>query len=196
MKAITTILIFLFCSGLVFGQPQPGKNYIYWSDDYELVWSDDYELVWTDFEEIPKRYSEHAAFSVVGYESSFNMNAQQYEAEIKTCFSKNESWSKSWIASLLLHEQGHFDLAEVNARRFRKRVKEAMEAGTISVSVFEEMSDGAMAQLEKAQKEYDEATNYSMDYRSQLQWSDKIAEQLKELVAFSNTRVVVSRAGN
>lgn len=185
MKAITTILIFLFCSGLVFGQPQPGKNYIYWSDDYELVW--------TDFEEIPKRYSEHAAFSVVGYESSFNMNAQQYEAEIKTYFSKNESWSKSWIASLLLHEQGHFDLAEVNARRFRKRVKEAMEAGTISVSVFEEMSDEAMAQLEEVQREYDEATNYSMDYRSQLQWSDKIAEQLRELVAFSNTRVVVSR---
>ncbi|MCP9290369.1 DUF922 domain-containing protein [Gracilimonas sediminicola] len=189
MKAIvTTILIFLFSSGLVFGQHQSEKNYIYWSDDYELVW--------TDFEEIPKRYSEHAAFSVVGYESSFNMNAQQYEAEIKTYFSKNESWSKSWIASLLLHEQGHFDLAEVNARRFRKRVKDAMEAGTISVSVFEEMSDEAMADLEEAQKEYDEATNYSMDYRSQLQWSEKIAEQLKELEAFANTRIVISRTGN
>ncbi|WP_421775150.1 DUF922 domain-containing protein [Gracilimonas sp.] len=185
MKAILSILILLFSSGLIFGQHEPEKDYIYWSEDYKLVW--------TDFEEIPKRYSEHAAFSVVGYESSFNMNAQQYEAEIKTYFSKNESWSKSWIASLLLHEQGHFDLAEVNARKFRKRVKEAMEAGTITVNLFEEMSDEAMADLEEAQKVYDEATNFSMDYRSQLEWSDRIAEQLKELEAFANTRIIVSR---
>ncbi|MGN8225939.1 DUF922 domain-containing protein [Gracilimonas sp. BCB1] len=188
MKAILSILILLFSSGLILGQHEPEKDYIYWSEDYKLVW--------TDFEEIPKRYSEHAAFSVVGYESSFNMNGQEYEAEIKTYFSKNESWSKSWIASLLLHEQGHFDLAEVNARRFRKRVKEAMKAGTISVSVFEEMSDEAMAQLEKVQSEYDEATNYSMDYRSQLQWSEQIKEQLKELEAFASPQVLVTRKAN
>lgn len=189
MKSSTSIFILFFCSGVIMAQADlKDKDYIYWSDEYELVW--------TDFEEIPERYSEHAAFSVVGYESSFNMNGQQYEAEIKTYFSKNESWSKSWIASLLLHEQGHFDLAEVNARRFRKRVKEAMEAGTISVSVFEEMSDEAMADLDEAQKAYDEATNYSMDYRAQLEWTEKIAAQLKSLEAFTNTDIKVSRKTN
>lgn len=189
MKSLITIFTLFFCSGAILAQENPGgKDYIYWSDEYELVW--------TDFEEIPERYSEHAAFSVVGYESSFNMNGQRYEAEIKTYFSKNESWSKSWIASLLLHEQGHFDLAEVNARLFRKRVKEAMEAGTISVSVFEEMSDEAMAELDKAQKAYDEETNFSMNYRAQLEWSEKIAAQLKSLEAFANTVIKVSRKTN
>ena len=68
-----------------------------------------------------------------------------------------------------------------------------MEAGTITVSVFEEMSNDAMVGLKEAQKAYDEATNYSMDYRAQLEWSEKIAEQLKELEAFADTRIIVSR---
>lgn len=189
MKTLSVILVFLFCSGLIVArQHQPEKNYIYWSDDYKLVW--------TDFEEIPERYSEHAAFSVVGYESWFTMDNLGYEAEISTYFSKNESWSKSWISSLLIHEQSHFDLAEVYARKFRKRVKEAMETENISVSIFQRMSDEAMSRLEAAQKEYDEATNFSMDYLAQLQWTEKIRAQLKELEAFAAPKVVVSRKTN
>lgn len=189
MKVPATILFLLFFSGFILAQEdQEERNYIYWSDDYKLVW--------TDFEEIPERYSQHSAFSVVGYESSFNMNNQQYEAVIKTYFSKNESWSKSWVASLLLHEQGHFDLAEVNARKFRKCVLEAMRNETISVSKFEQMNEEAMNQLKEAQKEYDEATNFSMDYPAQLKWSEQISEQLKELEAFASPQVVVTRKAN
>lgn len=189
MKTLTIFFLCLFYSGLIHArQDQSEKNYIYWSDDYDLVW--------TDFEEIPERYSEHAAFSVVGYESKFNMNNQRYQANIRTYFSKNESWSKSWVSVLLLHEQGHFDLAELYARKFRKRVFNAMEMEDISVSKFLQMNDEAMAQLEKAQSEYDKATNYSMDYRAQLQWAEQIKEQLKELEAFAKPEIIVSRKAN
>ena len=189
MKVYTLIISFIFIlSGTCFGQNSDEKNYIYWSDDYELVWS--------DFEELPQRYSEHSAFSVVGYESQFNMTDDEYSAVIKTYFSKNESWSKSWVALLLLHEQGHFDLAELYARKFRKRLKEAMMAENISVSKFEEMNDEAIQELNEAQKEYDQATNFSMDYRAQLKRSEQIKEELKMLEDFANPEIIVSRIAN
>lgn len=164
------------------------NNYIYWSDDYRLVW--------TDFEELPQRYSEHAAYSVVGYESRFDMNADRYKAVIRTYFDRNESWSKNWISILLNHEQGHFDLAELYGRKFRKKVKEAMETDNISVEKFKRMSDEAIKLLEEAQHEYDVATNYSIDFRAQKKWNERIQQELKQLEEFADPQIVVSRNNN
>lgn len=183
---IIYISTLFFITGICYAQESDTvKNYIYWSDDYRLVW--------TDFDELPERYSEHAAFSVVGYESRFDMNNARYKAVIKTYFDRNESWSKNWISILLTHEQGHFDLAELHGRKFRKRVKEAMEAHEISVEKFRLMSDQAIKLLEEAQKEYDEATNYSIDFKAQKEWIERIHQELKQMEKFANPEVVVSR---
>ncbi len=179
----------IFISGLCFAQDiETEKNYIYWSDDYRLLW--------TDFDELPKRYSEHAAYSVIGYESRFDMNNARYKAVIRTYFDRNESWSKNWVGILLSHEQGHFDLAELYGRKFRKRVKEAMEADNISVEKFKRMSDEAIKLLEEAQHEYDVDTNYSMDFRSQKKWIERIQHELKQLEEFANPEIVVTRNNN
>ena len=141
---IAIISGFIFLTASCFAQENTQEpNYIYWSNDYKLDWS--------DFEELPHRFSEHAAYSVVGYESQFHMNDNEYSAVVKTYFSKNESWSKSWVSLLLVHEQGHFDMAELYARRFRKRLKEAMKADNVSIEKFRQMSDETIEQLEVAQ---------------------------------------------
>lgn len=187
MKSLVTqISALILISGFCFAQEvETEKDYIYWSDDYKLVWN--------DFDELPHRYSEHAAYSVVGYESRFDMNEKRFKAVIRTYFDRNESWSKSWVSILLSHEQGHFDLAEIYGRKFRKRVKEAMKAGEISVEKFQQMSDEAIQQLEEAQQEYDEDTNYSMDYRAQLQWNERIQEELKKLKEYADPEIIVRR---
>lgn len=164
------------------------ENYIYWSDETKLLW--------TDFDELPQRYSEHAAFSVVGYKSQFEMESRYYKATVRTYFDRSESWAKNWVPILLSHEQGHFDLAEVYARKFRMKLKEAMESGDITINKFKQMTEDAMEQLEEAQKEYDLNTNFSMDLRAQLKWNEIIKEKLHQLSEFANPEVIVAIQAN
>lgn len=186
MKVCYLIISSLFLLfGTCYAQQAEENNYIFWDADYKLVW--------TDFEKLPERFSEHGAFSVIGYEGHFNMTDEKIRAIIKTYFDKDESWSKNWIGILLTHEQTHFDLAELYARKFRQRLKKAMLADQISVSKFKELNNEAIQILKDAQKEYDVATNYSLDYRAQMNWTNKIQEELKQLKNFADPEIVVYR---
>lgn len=180
------ITIFLWVPSVPFAQES--EEFIYWSEDYKLKW--------TDFDMLAERFSEHAAFSVTGFESEYEFTGQQFEAVIKTFFNKSQSWSKSWTSTLLLHEQGHFDLAEVYGRKFRKEVKAKMETGSLTPEKFEEINDQIVEALEEAQKQYDEATNLSMDYRSQLEWTNRILEQLNALRDYADPKIIVQRQHN
>jgi|AntRauTorckE6833_2_1112554.scaffolds.fasta_scaffold18486_2 hypothetical protein len=180
------VLIIVFFAGIsqiLFAQNE--ENRIYWSEDYSLQW--------TDFDMLPERFSDYAAFSVTGFNSEYEFTKDQYKVEILTFFDKSKSWSQSWTSILLLHEQGHFDFAEVYARKFRKRVKEEMIANTIDPDKFEEINDDIISELEEAQLEYDQATNLSMNYRAQLEWTSRILEQLEALKEYANPLIIIER---
>lgn len=187
-KAYILLFIILFVSGISAAQESDisdEENFIYWSEDHKLAW--------TDFDGFFQKDSEHAAFSIIGYISQFERDENRIWAEITTYFDKNESWTKHWIQLILEHEQGHFDLAELNARKYRKRLKATMEKKDIDVSDFEEMNDVALQELREWQKKYDEETNYSMDYEAQQQWLAYIAEELEKLSDYADPEIIVSR---
>lgn len=187
IRKISLLLLLLFIGSLQL-KAQEGtaeKNYIYWSDSYRLEW--------TDFDRLPERYSDHSAYSVVGYESSIQLTDELYKATIRTYFDKDESWAKSWVAILLVHEQGHFDLAELHARKFRQKVHEAMKDESITLAKFEYLNDETLRSLEDAHADYDRATNFSMDYRAQLDWAETIQKQLQALDSYADPTVRVQR---
>lgn len=187
MKSLVLLMgLFLLSSGLGYAQSAESDNHL-------IYWTQEYRLTYTDFDALPKRYSDNAAFSVLGFKSSFEMTYTQYTADIKAYFDKDSSWARSWVPILLAHEQGHFDIAELHARKFREQLKTAMLKDDLSVSKFEYMNSEIMKDLEAAQLEYDKATNYSMDYRAQLEWLDLIKERLDKMSAFANTKIVVKR---
>lgn len=181
------ILIFFLCLSctLAFSQTADStQNYLFWSEDYRLVW--------TDFDEFPDRKSEHGALSIVGHLCEFEMDNVSYKAIIRTYFDRNNSWARNWVPILLAHEQGHFDLAEVYARKFRKRVLAEMKGRTLTVKRFEELNSEIDQALKKAHNVYDEATNYSLNYGSQMQWNKKITQWLTDYADYSNP-VIESR---
>lgn len=182
------LFIFLISLTGISGFSQPAdstRNYIFWSDDYRLVW--------TDFDELPDRHSKHGALSVVGHLSEFKMDNTRYKAVIRTYFDRENSWARNWVPILLAHEQGHFDLAELYARKFRKRVLDEMKQGTLTVKKFEELNDDIDQELKKAHNEYDEATDYSRNYRFQLQWNNKISQWLEEYADYRNPVIEIRR---
>jgi hypothetical protein len=81
---------------------------------------------------------------------------------------------------LLEHEQAHFDLCEVYARRLRKRVEDSNYKLDIDNAIFE-----VFEAFKKRQKLYDQETNHSRNKEKQAEWLKIIANELSELDNYS-----------
>jgi len=97
-----------------------------------------------------------------------------------------ESWVKSDEKSddLLRHEQGHFDIAEVYARKFRKKLKEegkeickSKDPKTEIDNRFNDIEEEWGATADK----YDSETKHGADRDKQKEWDEKIQKCLDEL---------------
>jgi len=80
---------------------------------------------------------------------------------------------------VLSHEQLHFDITELFARKFRERLKTVKNDTDIKKKVrkiFAEIN----RELNTFQNKYDRETNYSRNIPEQLLWNEKIAEALSE----------------
>ena len=81
----------------------------------------------------------------------------------------------------LVHEQLHFDISELFARKMRKQLSKKhftkrvkSEINAIYESILKELSD--------FQNLYDAETNFSRNKEQQLFWNRKIQEALKEIL--------------
>ncbi len=102
------ILLLLASPLLNFAQP---KN-------EELIdWSVTNRLTWSDYKGRPDPNSDAAATttSYLGIEYDFKNNAVTYKIVCR--FSRNKSWGMYKTDHILGHEQGHFDITEIFARK-------------------------------------------------------------------------------
>ena len=182
------LAIFSVISSIHASFAQPGI-----AADSIIYWNENQELIWTDFEGLAERYSSYAAFSVVGFKGQLNYTDQEYRVVIHTYFDKYESWAKTWTGLLLIHEQGHFDLAEVQARKFRMRVMEEMQKGSLTSEKFTLLNNEAYHELEETQNRYDHFTDFSRDYRKQMEWVKQIKALLEELKDYAKPEIVFKR---
>ncbi|HSP39953.1 MAG TPA: hypothetical protein VLN46_00870, partial [Gillisia sp.] len=113
-------LVFLF--GLTFSafsQYDPGK--IFWEQD---------GLTWEDFKALPNEESKFDANTNAGLSFSWgvkNTNGDiELTYEVTSYFNPKLSWVKidSDNDYLLKHEQLHFDITELHARKLRKKLAE------------------------------------------------------------------------
>ena len=112
--------------------------------------------------------------------------------EVQCYFLPRESWTKTRDNGYILHhEQLHFNLAEVHARRLRKALSEVpvtfRNASTTFHRLFREHNDNLRAD----QAQYDLETHHSMNRDKQAKWDTLIPQWLKEVEAYFEPVVVV-----
>lgn len=166
-------LFFLCISGFVFSQEET------------IPWNADRKLQWSDFKGSYFKTEWAAATTATGIGYAFTANEQNgqqfWEIEVKCVFFPQKSWYRPEICDsiILSHEQLHFDIAELHARKFRKRLVEF----PFTANVKEEVRDiykQILKELLIFQNKYDRETDFSKDVQHQLLWNRSIA---KELVA-------------
>lgn len=164
-------------------------------EDSKIYWSKDKLLTWGDFKGKPIKASPIAADTDSGFElrSSYNSSDHLVVIELQTYFIKNKSWYKPEKKSenLLKHEQGHFDISELFTRKLHKNIsEEKIKEKNISQKITE-LNEKFTYELHKYQDLYDKETEHSINEQKQKEWSERIAKELKEVEAYSETHFTV-----
>lgn len=156
------------------------------SDEELLDWSPNRKLTWADYKARPNPDSDAAASTTTTLSIEYKISSTNFGYKIQSKFSKTSSWGLHKTAYILSHEQGHFDIAEVFARKLNKKMGEyKFNKKTFEKDlnkIYKEVTD----EKEKVQNEYDKETRHSINKEKQAEWLERIAEMLEELKAYAN----------
>lgn len=176
--AITALLLFNFFGASTPGLAQSGKEEM-------LDWREDRKLTWADYKASPERDSDAAASTTTYLLIDYYISRNNFSYKIESRFSKSRSWGLHRTDYILAHEQGHFDIAEVFARKLNKRMSEyRFNLRTYEKDlrqIYEEVTNEKL----EMQNRYDRETNHSINKVQQAAWLKKIADMLREYADFA-----------
>lgn len=145
-----------------------------------LKWNKYRKLTWDDYKAAPDTASGFAASTTTYLNADYVFSQDGFTFKIHSAFSKTNSWGYSKTSYVLKHEQGHFDIAEIFARKLYKELKAYQynpQTCKQDVSAIYERITGEKAKL---QDKYDTETNHSLDKEKQKEWLKKIELMLEE----------------
>ncbi len=173
LRSVYAILLFVFAFAMR-GQEGPA-----------ILWEPGHRLHWENFRATPPSGTPVAATTASGIAYRFSAleegGRMKVDCIVETFFYPESSWYRPDLANdiILSHEQLHFDISELFARRMRQqiaaypftsRVKGEMKR--IYESVIREMRD--------FQRRYDRETDFSRDAAMQAEWNRMIASALRD----------------
>lgn len=177
MKRIFYLLAFIFSLSAAQAQ-EAGED--------ALTWSAGRKLTWSDYKASPNPKSDAAATTSTSLSIDYHISASEFSYTIKSWFSRSRSWGRNKTDYILSHEQGHFDIAEIYARKLHQR----MSAYRFNKNnyqkelnrIYNEVADEKAA----VQKQYDRETRHSIDEVKQAEWLKKISQLLEELKDYAD----------
>lgn len=178
MKILFTVLSLFIFSTCAFAQAE--SDTIYWSPCYKLKWD--------DFKGTPDTPSKYGAVSRPGIKYYLSANEDSFNVRVICFFIKSKSWSKLKSSdTLLMHEQIHFDIAELFARKLRKAFAEyKFNYATVGKDIDKLF---LLNKQERAKMDtlYDKETDFSRNRKQQLLWNKKIKPELDKLKKYASS---------
>lgn len=175
-----SLLLLLFSISFAFAQ------------DIEIPWKASEKLSWSDFKGEPDYNHPYAAITYSGMSYGFSADVVNGKVwvkyEVKSFFVANKSWVKRWFLKdkgLLAHEQLHFDITELYAREFRKRLSEMTFTENVKAEI-KQVYESITSEKVKLQKLYDVETDHSKKELAQKNWQQKIQTELQKLSQFAS----------
>ncbi|MDF4204814.1 DUF922 domain-containing protein [Maribacter sp. SA7] len=150
-----------------------------------MSWKPDFRFTWNDFKGDAPITSRAAATTASGityrFSTFYENNELQVDYKVFAYFYPTKSWYKPKLCNdvTLLHEQLHFDITELYARKLRKQLSETKFTKNVKEEI-RKIYKATIRQLNDFQNKYDSETNYSRNLVVQKRWVEEIAEALKE----------------
>lgn len=157
----------------------------------KIAWSDEVKLTWEDFKGRPDRSSPFVAMTNSGIVFSYQVTSENgnlsLTTEVEAQFHPKMSWYKPEKVNnhVLQHEQGHFNITEIHARKLKK----AFEAYQVTKNYERELTaifTRIKSERQAMQDRYDKETNHSQNKEKEAEWQTLIHNELKKLEQWKN----------
>lgn len=161
----------------------------------EIKWSSGVKLKWDDFQGKPDSGSSYKAMTTTSIRTVPNEFTEEVvDYDFLCLFDKKDSWKKIEADALLKHEQLHFDIAELATRNLRKEFSEHRFVSLKGVNAhLKKVFSNAVAMRKKMGQEYDADTKHGIVEEEQRKWETKVAEELKQLDEYADSKVVLRK---
>jgi hypothetical protein len=153
------------------------------ASDSLFIWTESRPLQWNDFSRHLNDNSQFDAevFAEVRYKYTFSA-ITDFKFEVVAVFNKNTSWSRisRQTEDLLKHEQLHFDIAELYARKLKAEFEKYNYTENFEQEV-QEIFNTLKNEYRLMQLKCDEDTNHSLNKEKQLEWEAFIFNELLKM---------------
>lgn len=169
MKFISFLFIFLFTVS-----------------NEKIAWAEDVKLTWEDFQGRPDLRSPFVAMTSSGIVFSYQVVSENGKlsltTEVEANFQPKMSWYKPEKVNnhVLQHEQGHFNITEIHARKLRKDFEEYKVTKNYErelSAIFTRINRERQAMQDR----FDKETDHSQNKEKEAEWQVFINKELKKL---------------
>ena len=167
MRLTVTIVLILFITQL------KAQDTLHWSATNTLTWS--------DFKNEPDTSKRYLAITSTGISYSVHYSEDTFQYKIAAYFNRNRSWKKpSADDKTLRHEQGHFDITEIYARKLEAMLKRLNPGRDAVKKTMDKLSENINSEKNDYQKKYDTETVFGTNAVMQQKWEENIKTQLQQ----------------
>lgn len=159
------------------------------NDKEKIAWSEDKKLTWADFRGEPAGGNGYVASTNSGISFSYSFSVRNGELKLNYTVRSNFYPNLSWYMPghvddyILKHEQTHFDISELHARKLRKQLAET-EFTLEPKETLDAIYSQAETQRRAMQKRFDEESDHSKIEQKEYQWEAFVAQELKKYEAW------------
>lgn len=153
----------------------------------QLYWSQERKLTFADFQKFIPIDSSIGGVCASHIElSKPQLVDGKLTYRVYAIFEKLESGLAQQDTNALKHEQGHFDICEIGARKMRQYIYKSDVLSMKSTQEFSKKIKQFYKDETAMQQIYDDQTINGADSLQQKKWLDNIASKLDELKEFAN----------
>ena len=152
----------------------------------QVRWSGNTAIAWSNFKGVPEQSNNLKALTHTSLSMQYNCNKRCIYYKVEAVFNEHDSWVADPTDILLVHEQDHFNIQEIFARKIRKYLQECFKNNTPGDTIHVNV-DRLTQECSRYQARYDSETDHSRNSRRQKAWSDKISSQLHSLKQYADT---------
>ena len=151
-----------------------------------LTWAAEEKLSWNDFMGDPDISTEMKAHTNSKLKFRWTCDNNKLNFTVSASFDRHTSWKKADVTDhLLAHEQLHFDITELYARKLRKAVLELENPCVLPGADLKALAKTFHIAWKEREEAYDMESDHSMDLVVQAEWAAMIAKELEALSAFA-----------
>lgn len=156
-------------------------------EDAEYIpWIPDRRLSWDDFLCAPKTNTDAVASTSTALGISYQVKNSRLVYQVSCNFSKIKSWGLLKNPYILAHEQGHFDITEIFARKLNQMLQGYQFNRYTYQKDINNIYEGVVKEKETYQLAYDDQTDHSRNKKKQKEWVQRIDALLYQTQPYAN----------